>query len=82
MKFSAEWDDQFGKREPGNNAIFLMAGEACLGYVHSCANTENRYMACVGAGINAPVVKMGNDLDECKEAVELHYAAHDERKEK
>ncbi len=70
MKFTAEWDDQFGKREPGTNAIFLMAGEQCLGYVSSF---QGGYMGCVGAGMAAPIVASGDSLDECKTAVERCY---------
>ena len=62
----------FGKREPGTDAIFLIAGEACLGYV---SRSKGNYMACVGAGIGAPTIAAGNDLSECKSAVESYYGA-------
>ena len=70
MNIIAEWDDQFGQREPGTNAIFLMAGDAVLGYVVS---SSSGYMGCLGKGIGAPWVATGKDLDECKQAVENCY---------
>jgi hypothetical protein len=77
LNITAAWDDQFGAREKGTNAIFLMAGKQCLGYVNS---SRGNYMACVGAGMGAPIVAMGRDLDECKRAVENYYGAISNRR--
>jgi hypothetical protein len=69
MKFTAKWDAKFGQREP--DCIFLMAGEQCLGYIH---RSKKSLMACVGAGLGAPIVAGGVlTLDECKRAVEAAY---------
>lgn len=70
VKISATWDSEFGKSEPGTDAIFLMAGETCLGYVH---RSGGKYMACVGAGLEAPTVYYGADLTEATRAVEAQY---------
>ena len=71
MKIIAEWDEEFGKREPGTDAIFLVAGETCLGYI---SRDGKSLMACVGAGMGAAIVAAGViTLDEAKRAVERHY---------
>lgn len=72
MRIEAKWDRVFGKREPGTEAIFLMAGNQCLGYV---SKNRERYMACVGAGMGAPIVAVGPDLNKAKAAVEQEYRA-------
>lgn len=70
MEIKAEWDTKFGEREKSTNAIFLMAGSACLGYVDE---SRGRYMACAGVGMEAPVVYSGTDLTSAKSAVERWY---------
>ena len=70
MIIEATWDEKFGKREPGGDEIFLMAGEACLGYV---SRSRGKFMGCVGSGIGAPIVYYGRELEKAKQSVEDGY---------
>lgn len=71
VTFSAKWGKSEDPHEVAQDAIFLKAGSACLGYVEPC--DDGRYMACVGAGIAAPIVYLGPSIDKAKAAVEAEY---------
>lgn len=71
VTFSAKWGKSEDPDEVAKDAIFLMAGSTCLGYVEP--GDDGKYIACVGAGIGAPVVYLGPLLDKAKAAVEAEY---------
>lgn len=70
MKITANWEAADAE-EAAKNAIFLKAGEACLGYVD--VGDDGKYMACFGSGMGAPLVYFGPSLDSAKAAVEAKY---------
>ncbi len=75
VTITARWDEEFGKREPGSNAIFLMAGPECLAYIVKRENGASDYMAFMGAGMGGWLRCASDDLQDCKDSVASHYAA-------
>lgn len=68
ITITAEWRQD--PEDVAKDAIFLMAGGTCLGYVDPHGGN---YMGCVGAGMGAPWVYHGPNLEAAKRAVEAEY---------